>query len=265
MDNICRAYEAVVDDVATDQRTVTAIINTGCVDRYRTVIDPAGIDLEAYRKNPIVLWEHGKDPVRGRMPIGRNLWLKRQGGKLVARTQFARDDYSTALFEMYRDGLLRGWSVFAVPDARKMSPPTREEKRERPELADCEMVFRACELCEYSAVAVPGNPETLTVLAERGIWCPQERMAVVDPRPNPNPRAVEDEDEDEPGPIAESHGEDETRDEDETERPKKPVPAIVQGRLYESISAEMRGEARHIRRELLAHIRDMAALLQGRV
>ena len=158
MEPIIRAYEAAVDDVAAEQRTVTAIVNTGAVDRFRTVIDPAGIDLEAYRKNPVVLWEHGKDPTRGRLPVGRNLWIKRQGDRLIARTQFGRDEYSDALFSMYRDGLLRGWSIFAIPDAGKASPPTRAEIRSRPDLADCEMVYRASSSASIRPSRSPATP-----------------------------------------------------------------------------------------------------------
>lgn len=179
MDAIARAYEATVDDVSAAQRTVTAVINTAAVDRFRTVIDPAGIDLEGYRKNPVVLWEHGKDPTRGRLPIGRNLWINRGNNKLVARTEFARDDYSQTLFELYRDGALRGWSIFAIPNEKASGKPTRAEIAARSELAECETIYRACELGEYSAVAVPGNAETLTLMTARGIWVPDEARGIV--------------------------------------------------------------------------------------
>ena len=172
---VCRAYEATIEDVSKADRSIVAKINTGDVDRYRTVISPDGIDLKGYRANPVVLWEHGKDPQRGSMPIGRNLWIKNNGsgnGMLVAKTLFGKDTYSQSLFDMYEDGTLRGWSVNILPDSKMCSPPTKEEMRARPELADCTMMYRGGELAEYSGVAVPGNAETLSILAERGIWCP---------------------------------------------------------------------------------------------
>lgn len=174
---VLRAYEATVDDVVLSERSIVAKIGTGDVDRYRTVIDPAGIDLVQYRRNPIVLWEHGHDPVRGMLPVGRNLWLKqgRSGsGQLIAKTQFGKDEYSRTLFEFYRDGLLRGWSVRVLPHEGRCGPPTREERKARPELEACECVYRSSELAEYSAVAIPGNAEALTSLEERGIWVPHE-------------------------------------------------------------------------------------------
>ena len=173
---ILRAYEATIEDVSKTDRSIVAKINTGDVDRYRTVIEPNGIDLTAYRKNPCVLWEHGKDPQRGSLPIGRNQWIKSGGsgnGMLIAKTLFGKDEYSQSLFDMYEDGTLRGWSVNILPDNKRCSPPTKEEMRARPELSECTMMYRFGELAEYSGVAVPGNAETLSILAERGIWCPR--------------------------------------------------------------------------------------------
>ena len=182
--NITRDYAATIEDVSTQERMVTARINTSSVDRYRTVIDPMGIDLTAYKANPVVLWEHGKDPTRGRLPIGRNTWIKTIAGKtseIRARTQFGKDDYSQYLFECYRDGGLRGWSVNVLPDAKRCSPPTKEEIRARPELEDCHTMYRGGELAEYSAVAVTGNKDTLTMLETRGIWFPDEAKIAVSP------------------------------------------------------------------------------------
>lgn len=176
MTPVIRSYVAEIDDVKPGERSVIAKINTGSIDRYRTVIEPRGMMLEAYRSNPVVLWEHGKDPHRGTMPIGRNVWIKIDRGenpKIIAKTQFRNDDYSQALFEAYRDGDLRGWSVNILPHDHGV--PTRDEIRMRPELRDCQTIYRTSELAEYSAVAVPGNAETLTLLASRGIWIPEIR------------------------------------------------------------------------------------------
>src|SRR5678815_1895613 len=98
------------------------------------------------------------------------MWVKKSGNGLLARTQFNKDPMSHQLYEMYRDGALRGWSVHVLPNPEKTSRPTREELRANPTWEDLEFVCRGSELAEYSAVAVPGNAETLTVLAERGIW-----------------------------------------------------------------------------------------------
>jgi len=63
--------------------------------------------------------------------------------------------------------------VNVLPNNKRCSPPTKEEIRARPELSECIMMYRSGDLAEYSGVAVPGNAETLSILAERGIWCPR--------------------------------------------------------------------------------------------
>lgn len=183
MNPLSRSYVGEVTETIPGERAVIARVGTGDLDRYQTVIDPAGLDLRAYRANPVVLWEHGRDPARGSMPIGRNKWIKtrRSGnGDLLARTEFANNEDGQAFYEAYRDGLLSGWSVSVLPDPDRCSPPTKAELRARPDLAKCQMMYRAGELMEYSAVAVPGNAQALTMLEARGIWIPEEARAEPD-------------------------------------------------------------------------------------
>lgn len=191
MNPILRAFSAVVDDVNPAERTIVAKVSAGDLDRYNTVIESRGLDLTAYRKNPVVLFEHGKDPIRGALPIGRNVWIRSDtvgNGRILAKTQFSKDSFSDQLLEFYRDGTMCGWSIRAIP--KSSSPPSRDEIRSRPELADCEMIYRQCELGEYSAVSVPGlasalsEPElrSLSTLVVRGFWSPSEEIKpLVDP------------------------------------------------------------------------------------
>jgi hypothetical protein len=174
---LVRAIEAAIDDVNHRRREVTAKISTAALDRFNTVIEPGGIDLRAFRNSPCVLWEHGRDPTRGRLPIGTSTRQDQSRSAIIATTQFGTDSYSDNLYGMYREGMLRGWSVFVIPDPKQTSRATRAEIRNRPELADADFVCRASELGEYSGVSVTGNPETLTMLVERGIWYPQETAA----------------------------------------------------------------------------------------
>lgn len=183
MENILRSFGAVIDDVDASERSIVAKISTGELDRYRTVIKSNGVDFANYRKNPIVLFEHGKSPVRGSVPIGKNVWIKQDGvgnGRILAKTRFAEDEFSDLLFSFYKDETMRGWSVSILPS--DAGAPTREEVRSRPELKDCELVYRTSELLEYSCVSVPGaagaltDPElrSLSTLVVRGFWQPTE-------------------------------------------------------------------------------------------
>ena len=141
------------------------------------MIEPKGIDLRAYNQNKVVLYEHGQCPSRGTLPVGRNGWLKPvigpEGPELIGKTFFhgkgkKGDDFTERLFDMYESGDMKGFSVRVMPTVN-CSPPTTEEIRARPELAACYMMYRGTELCEYSAVAVPGNAECLTLDEARSV------------------------------------------------------------------------------------------------
>jgi hypothetical protein len=177
---LTRSYEATIDDVKPKERSVVAKINTWDVDRYKTSILSRGAILDGYRKNPVVLFEHGEDPARGALPIGRNEWIVADDTTIKAKTIFRDDAYSRELFDCYREGWLRGWSVRMVNP--EYGPPTAEEIRSRPELKakDCRLVFRRWEMGEYSAVVVPGNEDTLTILTSRGIFIPDRVRAMTD-------------------------------------------------------------------------------------
>jgi hypothetical protein len=190
--DLLRSYEALIDDVVPGERSVVAKINTAAVDRYRTVIDPMGADLESYRKNPVVLWEHGTDVARGALPVGRNVWVKpRKAEKdLIAKTVFNDDEFSRSLFELYKSGCLRSFSVRALAGRENCSPPTPAEIRARPELAECEWMYRSWELLEYSSVAVPGNQEALALAVSRGLWIPDAIRSTLPPSPPTTPPPV---------------------------------------------------------------------------
>lgn len=117
---ITRALTARIDDVSDGERSVVARISTGDVDRYQSVINPAGGDLAGFRKNPIVLWEHGQDRARGSLPVGRALWIKldRANRALVAKTQFAKDDFSDGLFRLYQEDWFRVFEIPVLPSFR---------------------------------------------------------------------------------------------------------------------------------------------------
>ena len=89
---VTRAFIARVDDINKKDRSLVAKLSTAALDRYKTVIEPKGMDLRAYNNNKVVLYEHGIDPVRGSLPVGRNGWLKpvigAEGPELIGKTFF---------------------------------------------------------------------------------------------------------------------------------------------------------------------------------
>lgn len=182
--SLTRSFEAKIDDVSTHRRTVTAKINTNCVDRYNTVIVPKGGDWSNFmRSGPAVLWEHGNDPNRGRLPVAHcnSLKYRKMDDDILGVVQFKGDDFSSQVMEMYADGTLRSFSVEFLPDAAKSGRPTQEEVRANPSWGGAHTIYRSWELTGFSAVSYPGNPEALALAVERGLWVPEEtRQAIVE-------------------------------------------------------------------------------------
>ena len=192
---VIRAFDAVVDDVNMADRTLVAKINTCGKDRYNTVISPRGGSFEAYRRNPVVLWEHGKDPRRFTDPIGRNGWIKPDGGdkssRILAKTRFLEDEFSQQRLEWYNDGTLSAFSVSALPKWEDSGPPTPAELRGRPDWEGATNIFRSWELAEYSGTAVPGNADTLVagraatlldLVTRNLLWLPDEARGLIESR-----------------------------------------------------------------------------------
>jgi hypothetical protein len=169
---ITRSYEATEMTTLDGERSVVARWNASNIDEFGTVIDPAGADLNDFNNNPTILWSHGMES-RGSVPVGRG-WVKYRPTErdILGKCIFDKDEFSELLFQKYKSGSLRGWSIRMVPTLA--SPPTPDEIRANPALADCRMIYRKWKLKEVSAVAVPGNAECLTMLVSRGLWTPSE-------------------------------------------------------------------------------------------
>jgi hypothetical protein len=183
--HLTRSFEAKIDDVSTPRRTVTARINTNSVDRYSTVIVPKGGDWSNFmRSGPAVLWEHGNDPNRGRLPVAHcsSLKYRKPDDDILGVMQFKGDDFSSQLLEHYASGTLRSFSVEFLPDPAKSSKPSLEEVRANPGWRDAHTIYRKWELTGFSAVSYPGNPEALALAVERGLWVPEETMRAIEER-----------------------------------------------------------------------------------
>jgi hypothetical protein len=155
-----KIFKGSIDDISTENRTITSVITTDCVDRYKEVIVAKGINLENFLTNPVVLWCHNSTIV-----IGKNVGLRRttkfDKSVLIAKTLFAKTEKAEEIFQLYCQGFLNGWSIGCQPDWSKYSAPTDDEIKKRPDWKLARALIRACELTEYSAVSIPANPEAL--------------------------------------------------------------------------------------------------------
>jgi len=127
------------------------------LDRYGTVIRADGINLENFKRNPVVLWNHGSGYMGGSreddVPVARasNIYVKNK--QLFAELEFDQgDEFAVEIERKIRDGFLNAASIGFIP--RRI---VRGETVDEPdEIVEAELV-------EFSIVSVPANPSALVV------------------------------------------------------------------------------------------------------
>ncbi len=183
---LTRSVEASEVEVNKSRRTIRHIFGSEAIDTHLSVIDPNGMRCDQFlRSGGAVPWEHGLDPARGKLPVATSLEAGRdtfRGKKvMVGLSRFHDDDeFSDRLWKLYADKRLRGWSLRFIPDEKGYGPPTKDELRARPDLAQFADAWRNSEgkrgyivrssvLGEYSAVAHPSNPDSHTIEVLRSL------------------------------------------------------------------------------------------------
>lgn len=143
----------VLEAKAIDEeaRTIDFVISTAAVDRYGDTIAVDGWKLDAYRKNPVVLWAHDSSM----LPVAKASYVRVEDGKLKARAEFmAREisGFANAVFESYKAGFMSATSVGFLPvKYNYVDDPARRYGID----------FLEQELLEFSCVPVPANAEAL--------------------------------------------------------------------------------------------------------
>lgn len=131
------------------------IISTEAVNCYGTRVLTSGIDLEQYKRNPVLLWMHRRSFEPGAMPIGRIENLRVEDGKLIGTPVFDQnDDFAKQIESKWENGFLRMASAALEPLATSSDPALVAEGQSR------ETVTR-CKLIEVSIVDIGGNDEAL--------------------------------------------------------------------------------------------------------
>lgn len=144
--------KALVQKINEDEGTLdVAIASDDSVDRDGERIEPDGIDLKNFKKNPVLLWAHDYH----QEPIGKVVSIKKEGRKVIFKPKFAIDisEKARQIFEFYKQGYLNAFSIGFVPKEWEMERKQDNNIR----------VFTKTELLEISAVPVPSNPEALVM------------------------------------------------------------------------------------------------------
>jgi HK97 family phage prohead protease len=142
--------------VSRGERTIDIVASDFSKDSYNTRIDPNGLDLEQFRKNPVILLSHNDH----RFPVAKALpeMIRVEKGEVLMRIQFpSRGKYEEAdiAFELYADGFMRGISIGFVPedweDVEEGSGSDKQHVR----------IYRKARLLEVSLVTIPSNDNAL--------------------------------------------------------------------------------------------------------
>ena len=144
-----RKYQA---ETAKDA-PVRFVASTSGADRYGDIIDQKGWNLEAYRRNPVVLLNHRADS----LPIGRGD-VREEQGQLMIDVEFDSEDPQAQQIERKaRAGYIHAVSV-------GFNPIEMVSRADLPRdhfafSAKGGKYFKSAELLEVSIVTIPANSE----------------------------------------------------------------------------------------------------------
>lgn len=158
MKKITRNYGAEIKSIDSETHELTAAVSTDDVDRYGDIIEPSGIDMKNFNKNPIIPWGHDYDA----LPVGKAIKTWVEGNKLMMRIKFAVEqyDFANTVFKLYAAGFLRAFSIGFIP---------KEWIDEKDENDRWVRTYKKIELIETSAVTMPANPSALALALSKGI------------------------------------------------------------------------------------------------
>lgn len=165
MDLIKRVFVSELKGIDEKENTLTAYVSTNTVDRMDEALDPAGMDASNYKKNPVVLWAHDYSLP----PIGKALWVKRDGVGILSKVKFASTAFAQEIFQLYKEGFLKAFSVGFIPKEVQEHDEDEDDDKKCNSGKKPQRTFKKWELLEYSAVPVPANPDALALAMQKGI------------------------------------------------------------------------------------------------
>jgi len=124
------------------------VITSGAIDRYNDTVEPAGLNFDAFKRNPVALFAHDHA-----FCIGAWRELRLEGNAVKARLVLAQKGISPRLDEirgLVDGGFLRACSIGFL--AHEQQP-----------IANGGIRFTRTELCEISLVTIPANSSALVV------------------------------------------------------------------------------------------------------
>ena len=151
------------------ERAEISVISDSSLDSDREVVLSAGLTNKAFRKNPVVVWNHDYSIA----PLGYSAWEKGlpvEGPytKWIAKTIYAPRDpkhpaeqawFPDTVLHLIKCGVLRGKSVGFL--AQQLRAPSKKELELYPDWKNAKAIISKATLFEYSVVVLGANPNAL--------------------------------------------------------------------------------------------------------
>jgi len=158
-------------------RTIRMVASNEAQDRMGDVILSEGWELEAYKKNPVILWGHNhSEPA-----IAKAVDTRIEDKQLIQDWHFPEKfgevhELSELIYVGYMEDIFNASSVGFAP-LKWRNDGFEDGEREELGLGEDGWLFIKQELYEVSAVNVPANPEALQLMKAKGLDTkPLEKM-----------------------------------------------------------------------------------------
>lgn len=159
-----------------ESRIMQYTLTDETVDRMGDIVKAAGVQLDNYRKNPVVLAFHN-----GRsLPVGSavKVWYDPptesvKGWILFLDDTIDKTGFSDTVFRMAKVGVMNGGSIGF--NAVEVTIPSKEE-REVLKMTPYGVIFNKSDLIEWSVTPTPANP---SALQDKGLQPHHVRSLVV--------------------------------------------------------------------------------------
>lgn len=141
------------------KRQIRVTAASGKADRSGDIVSVKGIDLDNFRKNPIILWSHDHYG----LPIAKAVEMSVESGKLVMLLEFATKEmyeFADTVYKLVKGGFLKGVSIGARVLEAEWIVNEDEEIIGRK--------FNRLELLELSVVPIPADSKALITAVKSG-------------------------------------------------------------------------------------------------
>ena len=142
---------------------IEGFANKNVVDRGNERIDPKAWQLENFMKNPVILFNHGLDPVFGGTPIGKAIAVEPRDDGLFIKVRMSNS--KSPLISMVRDlvdeKILRTFSVGFDPKDEEIVDEGGDDEGDKKQIR----LIKSAELFEVSVVGIPMNQDSVFELS----------------------------------------------------------------------------------------------------